>query len=329
MNVLLVAENAILPVISYGGMPRMVWCLGKALARKGHQVTFLCAKAANVDFARVVIRDKSVSLVSQIPADIDIVHFHSPVPSDLSLPYVETIHGNYNKSLSRNSIFLSANHAERFGSSSFVYNGLDWDDEEYAAPDLTKRRRNYHFLGKAAWKVKNVAGAVDIAKRFPKGVKLDVLGGNRINFHMGFRMTMSPKIVFHGMCGGVRKRDVMQCSKGLLNPVIWHEPFGLNVIESLYFGAPVFCTPYGAMPEIVVPEVGFMSSSTDEMIYGIENASFSSIVCHDYVRTTFNADKMADGYIEKYEIVLNGGHLNASIPKSQCDNKKLLPWNKE
>ena len=45
--------------------------------------------------------------------------------------------------------------------------------------------------------------------------------------------------------------SLLNASRGLIFPVRWHEPFGLAVIESLYFGCPVFATPYGALPELV------------------------------------------------------------------------------
>ena len=33
--------------------------------------------------------------------------------------------------------------------------------------DLNASRRYYHFLGKAAWRVKNVQGAIDVVKALP------------------------------------------------------------------------------------------------------------------------------------------------------------------
>jgi hypothetical protein len=43
-----------------------------------------------------------------------------------------------------------------------VHNGLDWDN--YEKPDLKKERTYYHYLANAAWRVKNVKGAIDIIK---------------------------------------------------------------------------------------------------------------------------------------------------------------------
>lgn len=325
MNILIVAENAVLPVAKYGGLHRMVWCLGSALAQAGHKVTFLCAKGSQCAFAHIIERDKSIPVEKQIPEDIDVVHFNTPVPKNFDKPYVDTIHGNFNKEFTHNSVFLSKDHAKRFGSDSYVYNGLDWDDVEYANADITRERINYHFLGKAAWRVKNVSGAISVVKHLPCEGDLDVIGGCRFNFHMGLRFTFSPRIHFHGMCGGEQKRNLLMQSKGLIFPVIWHEPFGLAVIESLYFGAPVFCTPYGALPEIVIPEVGYLSSNRAEMTDAIVHANYSAKICHEYARDTFNARRMAEGYLEKYEQVMNGKVLNPTLPK-QIENEVKTIW---
>ncbi len=318
MNILLVAEKTKLPTILYGGMPRIVWSLAHALTQLGHKVSILCAQGSQCPFARIIERDFQKSIRAQVPDETDVVHFHSPVPTNFSLPYVETIHGNYNWNITPNAVFLSKNHAMRFGSNSFVYNGLDWDDAEYANPNICAARYNYHFLGKAAWRVKNVQGAIDVTKQM-HGAHLDVIGGNRFNFHMGWRFTFSKQISFHGMCGGMQKRNLLSQSRGLIFPVMWHEPFGLAVIESLYFGAPVFCTPYGAMPEIVTPEVGAMENSVKAMAQVIEQSNFSPQICHQYARDMFSAMRMAQGYVLKYEIVLNGGTLNASLPCHVAD----------
>ncbi|MBX9724388.1 MAG: hypothetical protein K2X81_23465, partial [Candidatus Obscuribacterales bacterium] len=67
-------------------------------------------------------------------------------------------------------------------------------------PDLLRKRNKFHFLGKAAWSVKNVAGAIDVIKA-TKNEELMVLGGHRLNLKMGFRFTLSSRIQFYGMVG--------------------------------------------------------------------------------------------------------------------------------
>lgn len=315
---ILIANTGMIPVPRYGGTERVVWCLGKELAKRGHEVTFLVNQGSTCDFARVIPLDVRKGLAEQIPEDVDLVHFHFRLRGGEAIPkpYLATLHGNVGDeaSLDRNTVFVSRDHARRHGSGCFVHNGLDW--EEYDRPDLDRPRSYFHFLGNAAWRVKNVQGAIDVVRRVP-GARLRVLGGRRFNFKMGLRFTISPRIRFHGMVGGREKAELLNGSQGLVFPVRWPEPFGLAVIESLYYGCPVFGTPHGSLPELVTKEVGFLSTRADELAEALarDAASFSRKACHETARDRFNSKIMAGAYLEKYAQVLAGENLNATAPR--------------
>jgi glycosyltransferase involved in cell wall biosynthesis len=224
-----------------------------------------------------------------------------------------------------NTVFVSQNHASRYNSNSYVYNGLDWS--EYSTPDLNNKRNYFHFLGNAAWRVKNLSGAIDIIKKTKKE-KLKVLGGVRFNFKMGVRFTFSSKVSFSGMVGGEEKFGLLNGSKGLIFPVRWHEPFGLAIIESLFYGCPVFGTPYGSLPELVKENVGFLSDKSDNLVEAVLNVdNYSRQECHEYAMEEFNAKKMAMEYLKKYEIVMSGNKLNTDTPKLlKIQEQKWLEW---
>lgn len=319
MRIVLEARKRVLPRLGYGGMPRMVWSLASALTKMGHDVHLLCAPGSVSNFAHIIEYDPARRLEEQLPEGTDIVHFNFEPPADFALPYVETIHGNYNRRLSLNSIFVSADHARRHGSQSYVLNGLDWDDGEYRGADLTHRREDYHFLAKADWNVKNVHGAISVIRRMPPGPLLHVLGGRRVSLHMGFRLSLDQRVSFHGYCAGDMKKRLIERSLGLVLPVIWHEPFGLSVIESLWWGSPVYATPYGAMPEIVTPDVGVLADNAAELALAMREADFVPQRCHEYAADVFNARRMAEGYLRKYERVLNGERLNDAPPCQRAD----------
>lgn len=320
-----------LPVAKYGGTERVVWSLGTALHRAGHEVTLLARKGSKAPFCRVVELDPNKPLSAQIPDDVDIVHLQNGVPEDVrfaaengkTAPYVVTIHGNmpghsFPDEESRepgsfpvidpNSIFVSENHARRHGASAFVYNGLEWDD--YPRFEQGLKRKGLFFLGNAAWKVKNLKGAIKTARM--AGERLDVLGGNRLNLKMGFRFTVNPDVHFHGMVNNEEKGRIANRSEGLVFPVKWHEPFGLAVVEALYFGAPVFATPYGSLPELVKPRTGILSADTSELAAAIHDFHANERLLHEYASDTFNADVMARKYVMYYERRLNGENLNVN-----------------
>jgi glycosyltransferase involved in cell wall biosynthesis len=327
MNIL-IEYNGVIPALKYGGTERAIWYLGKELTKMGHHVTYLVNKGSSCDFAPIIFYDKEKTLREQIPTSIDIIHFLSKNSESIDKPYIVTIQGNVNdhREFDINTVFVSGDHAARFGSISFVYNGMDWDD--YGKPDLNNKRNYFHFLGDAAWRLKNVKGAIDVINA-TKQEKLKVLGGTRLNLNMGFRFTISTRVKFYGMVGGEEKNRLLQGSKGLIFPVKWSEPFGIALTESLYFGCPVFGTPYGSLPEIINKEVGFLSNSKDRLAEEVQNVDhYSRLTCHEYARDIFNSRLMAEAYLKKYEMVLNGEQLNNVPPKLiKIQTAKFLEWN--
>jgi glycosyltransferase involved in cell wall biosynthesis len=327
---ILIVNTGTIPAMLYGGTERVIWGLGKELTTLGHKVSYLVKKGSYCDFATIIHIDESKSILEQITSDYDIVHFNF-TPKGIEtfkLPYIITIHGNSNNlnEFDKNVVFVSKNHANRYNSDSYVHNGLSWDD--YKSPDLRAKRNYFHFLGNAAWRVKNVKGAIDIIKE-TKNERLKVLGGVRFNVKMGIRFTFSPKISFVGMVGGEEKYNLLNGSKGLIFPVRWHEPFGLAIIESLFYGAPVFGTPYGSLPELISTDLGFLSNSKEELKEAVLNYnSYSPTLCHEYAREKFNSKIMALEYLKKYNRVLNNEALNASHPKlSALQETRFLEWN--
>jgi glycosyltransferase involved in cell wall biosynthesis len=325
---ILIVNNTSIPVHKYGGTERVIWWLGKALVKAGHQVSYLVAPGSSCDFANVYTYNESVPFNTLIPAGIDVVHLNHHVNDIPNTPYIQTMHGNLNHAmeLDRNTVFVSKNHAARFGSDCYVHNGIDPSD--YGSPILnTDAVKNYfHFLGDAAWRVKNVKGAIRISKLAHQ--KLRVVGGVRFNFNQGIRLSFDTHVRFDGMQGGAEKNEIIKYSKGLIFPVRWHEPFGLALIESLYFGCPVFGTPYGSLPEIIIPEVGYLTTTASGLADAVGNInSYSRKTCHEYVMDNFTHIQMSASYIRLYEKVLNGEKLNPKAPIiKSIQHEKFLPF---
>lgn len=323
MKVLLV-HHATVPVFAYGGTERVVWDLAKALVTLGHEVGLLVPPGSRCGFAPVFPYEATCPLESQIPRGFDVVHLHFHPESEVDLPHLVTEHGNTKepRPFPRNTVFVSRDHARRYGAEAYVYNGLDWS--AYGPVDLRAGRHRHHFLGKGSAPVKNLQGAIDTALRAK--LELDVLGARRFNVSRRFRWTWSRSIHFHGMVGGGRKNRLLQHSRGLLFPVRWHEPFGLAVIESLYFGAPVFATPYGALPELVSPEVGVLACSSEVLAHAMHLDTFDPRACHERVVRHFDHVQMARCYLLHYERVCAGEALNAAEPVLPGNGRALLEW---
>lgn len=324
MHICLVID-AKLPVQGYGGTERVVYWLGRALYEAGHKVTFL-AQSSKLDFADVVVIDKNKRLEDQIPKSVDIVHLHSGFDMSLDIPACWTIHGNCRETTAfhPNTIFVSSSHAQNHGATAFVHNGLDARD--YGAVDFNVSRKSFVFLAKAAWRLKNVKGAIRVAEL--ANSPIDILGGHRLNFKMGFRLTLSGHAHFHGMVNDAVKIPFLRQARGLIFPVLWPEPFGVAVIESLYFGAPVFATPYGSLPEIVNQDVGFLSNSARDLAnVAMQWESFDRQAIHDYWNKNFSAEVMTKKYVNYYTSILDGQNLHAStITAKPVRSSHTMPW---
>lgn len=314
MRIAIIDRGKEIPAIKYGGTERVIWGLGYELAQLGHQVVFIVPKGSKCEWAEIINYDPEVDINSLIPENTDIVHMHFRPVTEPKVPYLLTMHSNYpNDNLPINTVFISKNHAERFHSETYVYNGLLWSD--YSNIDLDKKREHLHFLGKASWRIKNLAGASE--KAIKSGNKLKVLGGKRwkmYNLKRNPLYTLHPKVSYCGMADNKKKMEIMEQSKGLLFPVKWDEPFGLAIIESLYAGCPVFGSKRGSIPELVPPSVGFTSNNREELINAIKTKSFDPYVCHEYASTNFSAKLMTENYLKLYERILKGETLNQSLP---------------
>jgi glycosyltransferase involved in cell wall biosynthesis len=133
------------------------------------------------------------------------------------------------------------------------------------------------------------------------------------------------------MVGGAQKYRLINGSKALLFPVRWAEPMGLAVVESLYFGCPVFGTPYGALPELVTAEFGYLSNRKSELVDAIGHLEeYDRKKCHEYVCDNFTSAHMARNFLLLYEKVLNGEALNPKPPRLvPQDVPRFLPWHED
>lgn len=313
--------DAQLPVRLYGGVERVTWDLARALAETGHRVTLLSRAETRCDFAEVVPLMPGRAVAAQLPSGVDVVHFHGPVQA-VDVPYLATRHGYGASPPDRQSVFVSRRHAKLHGSHCWVHNGLDWSG--YPVPTLGTRGGHFHFLGNAGWSVKNVRGALRITRR--AGQKLLVLGGRRLNFRMGFRLSLDRHARFLGLVDDRRKAQVLDASRGLVFPVTWHEPFGLAVIESLYYGCPVFGTPYGALPELVPSDLGVLADTEYELAEALVGWNrFDGEACHRWARERFHARRMAEDYLVLYRRVIAGECLNP-FPPALAGEVRNLSW---
>lgn len=312
------------PPFRYGGVERFAIWLGRGLRDLGHDVIYLAAPGSRIDFAPLVPFDSARPIDAQLPPGTDIVHLSDPF-WPRGTPACMTYHSTARAPVFHhpNTVFVSADQAARNGGSVFVWHGLDAAD--YPEPRLDTRRDRLTFLAKAAWRVKNVRGAIRTARR--ARLPIDILGGRRIEFVMGFRVTLDPNARFHGMVDDAGKARFLDASRGLVNPVRWHEPFGIAIIEAMLFGVPVFGTPYGSLPELVPDFAGHLATSAEDLAAAIVRGGYDPHRIHQYARERFGHRRMARDYLALYDRILAGETLHAGELRAPATRPRhLLPW---
>lgn len=308
-------HDARLPVVGYGGAERAFWWLGKGLAEQGARVILGVRAGSSCPFADVHPIDFGRPLGPQLP-EADLLHFFFTPSEDLGRPTVVTIQGNGkpDETFHPNTVFLCRNHAERHGAEAFVYTGLDPDEVTYRHTKGT----NLLFLAKASWRVKNVKGAIRVARAAKRG--LHIAGGSR------WWLPRWRGVTWEGMIDGPRKRELLAESAALLFPVLWHEPFGIAIVEALASGTPVVGTPFGSLPELVGPEVGRICRSEEEMVEAVEEIrGIAPETCRDWAHAHFHYAKTAQAYRTLYEAVLAGRTLNVTSPKTRVPPEAPFP----
>ena len=321
-----------IPPKLYGGTERIIYWLGKALVKLGHQVTLIANPQSGIPGAelRAILPEEKNqrAWLKLVPTSTDIVHLWDTSQPNSEKPFIVTIEGNgrSGQQFHSNTVFVSQKHALNHSSRHFVHNGVDPAD--YLFSD--KRGDYAVFLAKARWSVKNFRGAVRVARR--AGIELRVLGSRNWPFDFQKLLPSIRGVRYYGMVGGEEKKNLLARARCLIFPVRWHEPFGIAAIEALVSGAFVVATPYGSLPEIVAPEVGVLSANANELAAAVKNSQrFNPVVCREHVLRHFNYLNMAKNYLKFYERVLTHGSLleKGEAPPATRPGfvaKQLLPW---
>jgi hypothetical protein len=323
-----------IPPRLYGGTERVVFWLGKALLQLGHRVTLIANSQSNIPGAELrPLSDPEPrsddEWIRLVPEATDLLHLWGTPKVPVTKPFVVTIEGNGRpgERFHPNTIFVSRNHASHHGSRHFVYNGLDPAEYEFSST-----RDDYAvFLAKARWKVKNLAGAIQVARQ--AGIVLHVLGSRSWPLNLQRLLPPIRGVRYHGMIGGQKKRELIAQARCLIFPVRWQEPFGVALTEALVSGCYVVGTPYGSLPEIVSGDAGTLSRSARELAEAVRSPQrFDPAACRARVLNQgFTHLDMARSYLVYYQRVLNTGRLGETDEPAPAtapgfNAKELLPW---
>ncbi len=310
-----------IPPATYGGTERILYWLIKELTKLGVECFLIGHKDSDLSgIGGKLIVQTEEDWRKHIPYNIDLLHLFLTPDSSITdqFPTVVTIHGNGKpgEKFIQNTLFLSEKHAYNHGAEAFVYNGIDFSDYPYV-PKRVPDWKNFMFLAKASWKVKNLSHCIKSCR------------GAKKHIHIAGGRSYVPSRYVHnyGMIGQEKKLELLRSVDALLFPVRWHEPFGVAVIEAMSQGVPVIGSPYGSLPELIPEGTGIICQNYEELRAVVrDHHSFAPDLIREYAEKNFSSQVMASNYLKYYQRVLAGEKINSKLPETRCKNsaEKLL-----
>lgn len=328
------------PPSGYGGIEIVVSLLTDELVRRGHQVTLFAAGDSKTlayldagcgaalrplgmlppEYAQY--EGRQLDKVFDHAREFDVIHSHMDLAAlaygqRSSTPVVHTIHGILTDvtgkifSQYRQENFVSVSNSQRRNDLALnyvatVYNAIALAQFEFhprptVPPYLV-------FLGRMSPE-KGPHRAIEIAQR--SGWQLKMAGKVDFENQEFFDQQVAPyidgqQIEFLGEVSQSEKNALMGQATAKLFPILWPEPFGLVMAESMACGTPVIAMAMGAAPEVVVDgHTGFLCHTVEECVAAIANIpAISRQACRDHVVINFGVGRMVDGYEAVYRQVI-------------------------
>lgn len=327
------------PPERYGGIELVVAQLADGLTERGHDVT-LFASGGSRTKARLVsyydtppgteklITDPLTELPHSLNAyaqasGFDLIHEHSfPVGASIGAhlarpPVVHTLHGPTTDPRSkevydiigRTLNLVTISDAQRAGAPDLnyvatVYNGIALD--RYTMK--TVKQDYLLFLGRMSHQ-KGVHVAVEVARRLGRRLVLAakiVEPPEKQYFFEQVEPLLTPEVELLGELSHEEKVDLLANAYCTLMPILWPEPFGLVMTESMACGTAVVALRDGSVPEVIDDGVtGFIADDIDEFTSAVDRVGeIDPLACRRRVERYFSTEAMISGYESVYEKIV-------------------------
>lgn len=334
MKIALLSTAAVsVPPAGYGGTERVVGVLAEGLVAAGHDVTLFATGDSRTGAKLRALYPRPIWPIDSLceldhaawacneiarAGSFDVVHANQPhalpVQRFLRVPFVYTMHHDFQEALSRfyarfpDVHFVAISERQRAMHASpgqprisLVRHGLDPD----AWPFVPLPDEYVCFLGRFA-PIKGVDIAIDAARR--AGVPIRLGGrphpGEGEEYHAReiVPRLAGPDVEWLGEARDDVKQRLLGRARATLFPIRWEEPFGLVMLESMLCGTPVIAFPRGAAREVVDEGVtGILVDDVEQMAAAIGRvATLDRAACRARAVERFGSARMVREYVEVY-----------------------------
>lgn len=328
------------PPLLYGGIERIIHLLVEELARRGHQVTLFAHPDSSLSGRLVPFPRNANGSILRLASTIcgltaralrdefELIHnFGRLAYMGALMPLRIPKLMSYQREITLRSVLWGS--AASGGTLHFsgcsqrlihdyahdphwhvVYNGVS--EQFYRFSDHVESDAPLVFLGRME-RIKGPHLAIEIARK--AGRKL-ILAGNVPDEaeHKEFaEREILPhvdgeSIAYIGPLDDARKNEILGRAAALLFPILWEEPFGIVMAESLACGTPVIGLARGSVPEVIENgRTGFVCHTVDEMVDCISQLpTIDRMWCREAMENRFSTTAMTDRYESIYRDMLNG-----------------------
>ena len=332
------------PPPRYGGTEAVIDNLARGLRDAGHDVELFTVGESTCDVTRSWLFKEPMepmhdSIIESLhveaayralaESDVDVIHDHTVVGPLLGshaaparVPVVTTVHGKfdevsrqvYSRMPGRVSI-VAISHPHRACApevpvEAVIPHGID-TDRYVEGPG---GGGYLAFVGRMS-PDKGVHRAIEVARR--AGLPLVIMAKIREAVEVAyFEDVIKPmlgsdiELLFEP--DETHRIDLVGRAEALINPIMWPEPFGLVMAESLACGTPVIASPNGAAQEIVEPGVtGYLHTGVDGLVEAVGRVGdISRADCRAAAERRFSMPRMVEDHVRLYRRLID----RASVP---------------
>lgn len=340
MRIALTADPELsVPPILYGGIERIVDMLALGLTRRGHDVTLFANPQSSCPVPKIgwpglssgsklaTLRNAATLARHVAAGRFDVVHSFSriayltpilPFPIPKLMSYQREISPHTTGSahrIARGSLEFSAisrqmiDAAPLAGRWHLVPNGVPL--ETYTFRDTVDAEAPLVFLGRIE-ETKGPHLAIEIARRARMPL---IIAGNIPDAHRAwFEAHVAPhidneRIRYVGPVNDAEKNALLGSARAFLMPILWEEPFGIVMAESMACGTPVLGLRRGAVPEVVDHAVtGYVVDTVDDLVAAAHRlGTLSRAACRARVERLYSDATVTDAYISIYDRLMSRG----------------------